>query len=94
LLASDSASLGLRPSFALAFSIARSIVDLRCGSVEEPPRADEADDFEDEATDEMVKGFPVHGWVDMTSTPNCILSFVVGVLDNCSALSRRQSALV
>lgn len=71
----------------MAFSIARSIVDLRCDSAEEPPRVDEAGDSEDEATDDIVKGFPVHGCVDTTSTPNCMLSSGVVVLDDCSALS-------
>jgi hypothetical protein len=62
-------------------------VDLRCDSVEEPPRVDEAGDFEDEATDGIVKGFPVQGCVDTTSTPSCMLSFDVDVPDECSALS-------
>ena len=69
------ASLGLRPSFDLALSIARSTADLRCGSVEEPLDFDEVCDFVVDKASRIVGVLaPVQGWVEMTSTPNCMLS--------------------
>lgn len=66
----------------MALSIARSIVDLRCGSLEEPLGVDEEGDLVVFNASRIVGGLPVQGCAVMTSTPNCILSFDVVVLDD------------